>query len=166
MLTESEINNGKIAFTRGFNEISEIVYFGIVNNYPVILEGPPGQGKLTCIKYIAEYLLGYNIKIINISKNTKVEDLLGKEIIVRKDDNSIEIRMNETKLMKALKKLENKENNINNNNLFYQNKTLFVFNNLNNAKPSVMELLSSIFDKNQTEILSYDGNTFKKKIFI
>ena len=35
MLTESEINNGKIAFTRGFNEICEIVYFGIVNNYPV-----------------------------------------------------------------------------------------------------------------------------------
>ena len=160
MPTESEINNGKIAFTRGFNEISEIVYFGIVNNYPVILEGPPGQGKLTCIKYIAEYLLGYNIEIINISKNTKVEDLLGKEIIVRKDDNSIEIRMNETKLMKALKKLENKENS---NDLFYQNKILFVFNNINNANPSVMELLSSIFDKNQTEILSYDGNTFKKK---
>jgi MoxR-like ATPase len=114
---------------------------------------------MTAIKFIAEYYLGYNIEIINISKNTKVQDLLGKEIIMRKENGSIDIKMKETKLMKYLKKNEEEEieNLIKN-----KKKTLFIFNNINNANQSVMELLASIFDKKQTDILSYDGTIFKK----
>ena len=48
-----------IAFTPQFNEMMEIIHFGLANNVPVILEGMPGQGKQLCINYIAD-LLGYD----------------------------------------------------------------------------------------------------------
>ncbi len=35
----------EIAFILQFNEMIEIIYFGSLNNVPVILEGMPGQGK-------------------------------------------------------------------------------------------------------------------------
>ena len=64
--------------------------------------------------------------------------------------------------MKCLKYNENGNIYINNDNLNKNNKTVFVFDNINNANPSVMELLTSIFDKNQKYIMSSDGNTFQK----
>ena len=60
----------------------EIIHFGLVNNVPVILEGIPGQGK-----HISE-ILGYEVVNIKISQSTKVEDLLGRNIIT-KDKNKI-----------------------------------------------------------------------------
>ncbi len=50
----------EIAFILQFNEMIEIIHFGLVNNVPVILEGMPGQGKKLCINYISE-LLGYEV---------------------------------------------------------------------------------------------------------
>ena len=79
-----------------------ILHFGLANNVPVIFEGMPGQGKQTCIKYISE-LFGYEIFNIIISKNTKVEDLLGKNIIIKDKNKNIKIIFNETILTKALK---------------------------------------------------------------
>ena len=55
----------------------EIIHFGLVNNVPLILEG-----KQLCINYISE-LLGYEVVNIMISQSTKVEDLLGKNIITK-----------------------------------------------------------------------------------
>ena len=92
-----------IAFTHRFNEMVEIIYFGLANNVPLILEGMPGQGKQLCINYIAE-LLGYEIINIMISQSTKVEDLLGKNIITKDKNKNIKVILNETKLSKALKK--------------------------------------------------------------
>ena len=125
-----------------------ILHFGLANNVPVIFEGMPGLGKQTCIKYISE-LFGYEIFNIIISKNTKVEDLLGKNIIIKDKNKNIKIIFNETILTKTLKnKIDYRK----------EKKIIFVFNNLNNASPAVLELLTSIFDKNQNNILLSDGN--------
>ena len=62
--------------------------------------------------------------------------------------------LNETKLSKALKKQT--DNNQKGKEL------IFVFNNLNNASPAVLELLTSIFDKNQENVLLSDGSTIPK----
>jgi len=142
-----------IAFTHQFNEMVEIIHFGLANNVPVILEGMPGQGKQLCINYIAE-LLGYEVINIMISQSTKVEDLLGKNIITKDKNKNIKVILNETKLSKALKKQN--DNNQNGKEL------IFVFNNLNNASPAVLELLTSIFDKNQENVLLSDGSTIPK----
>ena len=142
-----------IAYTNQFNEMIEIIHFGLANNVPVILEGMPGQGKQLCINYIAE-LLGYEVVNIMISQSTKVEDLLGKNIITKDKNKNIKVLLNETKLSKALKKQT--DNNQKGKEL------IFVFNNLNNASPAVLELLTSIFDKNQENVLLSDGSTIPK----
>ena len=149
----AKVKENDIAFTHQFNEMVEIIHFGLVNNVPVILEGMPGQGKHLCINYISE-LLGYEVINIMISQSTKVEDLLGKNIIKKDKNNNIKVILNETKLFKALKKQN--DNNQKGKDL------IFVFNNLNNASPSVLELLTSIFDKNQENILLPDGSTIHK----
>jgi hypothetical protein len=69
-----------------------------------------------------------------ISKSTKVEDLLGKNIITK--DKNIKVILNETK---ALKKQKD-ENQL-------SKELIFVFNNLYNASPVVLELLTSILIK-------------------
>ena len=142
-----------IAFTLQFNEMVEIIHFGLANNVPVILEGMPGQGKQLCINYISEFL-GYEVVNIMISQSTKVEDLLGKNIITRDKNRNIKVILNETKLSKALKK-----QNVGNKK---ERELIFVFNNLNNASPAVLELLTSIFDKNQDNVLLSDGSTIPK----
>ena len=142
-----------IAFTTQFNEMIEIIHFGLANNVPVILEGMPGQGKQLCINYISE-LLGYEIVNIMISQSTKVEDLLGKNVITRDKNKNIKVILNETKLSKALKK----QTDINKKG----KELIFVFNNLNNASPAILELLTSIFDKNQKNVLLSDGSTIPK----
>ena len=90
----------EIAFISQFNEMIEIIHFGLVNNVPVILEGMLGQGKQLCINYTSE-LLSYEVVNIMISQSTKVEDLLGKNIITKDKNKNIKVILNETKLSKA-----------------------------------------------------------------
>ena len=65
-----------------FNEMVNLIHFGIATNTPIILEGGTGLGKQTAINYIAHKL---NYRIINfiITQSTKVEDLLGRNQIKR-----------------------------------------------------------------------------------
>ena len=90
------------------------------------------------------------IKIITF-QSTKVEDLLGKNKITKDKNKNIKVIVNETKLAKALKKQ-------NDGNLISE-RQIFVFNNLNNASPAVLKLLTYIFDKNQENLLLSDGST-------
>jgi len=138
-----------IAFIPMFTEMVDIIHLGIAIKIPVIFEGPPGQGKQTAIKYIADYL-GFNIINIIISRSTKVDDLLGKLTISRDENNNIHVNIIETKLVKAFK--SNSE----------MNNTIIVFHNINNASPAVLEVLASIFDHHQHDILLPDGNTISK----
>jgi MoxR-like ATPase len=147
------IENPEIAFIPLINEIIDILHFGIYANIPIILEGTFGQGKQTAIQYIAE-CLGYDIINIMISKNTKADDLLGRISITRDTDtNKIKVEYIETKLLKAIK--QNNESK----------KSIIVIHNLNNASNAVLDKLSSIFDKEQKDILLPNGTREKKGNF-
>ena len=82
-----------------------------------------------------------------ITQSTKVEDLLGRNQIIRKDG-QIKIEFCETKIIKTLVGKEGENNNI-----------IIVFHNLNKASSALMESLCSIFDKNQINILRPDGES-------
>ena len=50
-LYDEEYNN--IAFTQEFNEMVDLLHFGICTGTPIIMEGFPGQGKQKVINYIS-----------------------------------------------------------------------------------------------------------------
>ena len=89
-----------------------------------------------------------------ISQSTKVEDLLVKNLITKDKNKNIKVILNETKLSKSLKKQKD-ENQL-------SKELIFVFNNLNNVSPAVLELLTSIFDKNQENVLLSNYSTIPK----
>ena len=148
-IKNEEINN--IAFTKTFTEMVDYIHLGIATNTPVILEGGTGLGKQTAINYVA-YKLNYKIINFIITQSTKIEDLLGRNQIIRKED-QIKVEFCETKILKLLVGKEG-DNNI-----------IIVFHNLNKASSALMESLISIFDKKQTNILRPDGKSeVKSKI--
>ena len=139
-------NFNTLAFTKTFTEMVDYIFLGIATNTPIILEGGTGLGKQTAINYVADKL---NFKIMNfiITQSTKVEDLLGRNQIIRKDG-QIKIEFCQTKILKALVGKEGENNNV-----------IIVFHNLNKASSALMESLCSIFDKNQANILRPDGES-------
>ena len=150
-----EIKNEKtnnLCFTKTFTEMVDYIHMGIATNTPIILEGGTGLGKQTAINYVANKL---NYKIINfiITQSTKIEDLLGRNQIIRKDG-EIKIEFCETKILKALVGTDIKEEDTN---------VIIVFHNLNKSSSALMESLCSIFNKNQTHILRPDGISESKR---
>ena len=139
-----------IAFTKKTIETLEILHFALSNHFPIILEGLNGQGKQTCINYLAD-MLDFKVENLIISPDKKVEDSLGHTIITKDNLGNLKIIFNETQLAKELK---------------YGNQgkkpTLFVVHNINNASPAILDLLNTIFDKDQESILFPDNNLIKK----
>ena len=142
-------NFEEIYFSQKMNELINVLHTGLCTKTPVILEGYPEQGKTTAIKYLADYL-NFEIININISKETKVEDLLCQISIEKDKDNNIKIKNNETKLLKALKSHEKNK------------KCIIVFQNIDKASPAVLETLTSICGPINTNILLPNGDTFQK----
>ena len=142
-------NHDEIYFSEKMKEMLDTLHTGLCTKTPVILEGSSEQGKSTAIKYLADYL---NLEIINvnISKETKVEDLLCQISIEKEENGSIKIKNNETKLLKALKSHEQIP------------KSIIVFQNINNASPAVLETLTSIFGPVNTNILLPNGDIVQK----
>ena len=140
-----------LAFTKTFTEMVDYIHLGIATNTPVILEGGTGLGKQTAINYVA-YKLNYRIINFIITQSTKIEDLLGRNQIIRKDG-QIKIEFCETKVLRAL---IGKEGDKGGNNI------IIVFHNLNKASSALMESLCSIFNKNQLNILRPDGRSEEK----
>ena len=147
-IKNEDMNN--IAFTKTFTEMVDYIHLGIATNTPVILEGGTGLGKQTAINYVA-YKLNYRIINFIITQSTKVEDLLGRNQIKRKEGQII-IEFCETKILKALVGKEGKDGD----------KIIIVFHNLNKASSALMESLCSIFNKKQTNILRPDGKSEAK----
>ena len=142
-------NYDEIFFSQKMNELINVLHTGLCTKTPVILEGYPEQGKTTAIKYLADYL-NFEIININISKETKVEDLLCQISIEKDKDNNIKIKNNETKLLKSLKSHEKNK------------KSIVVFQNIDKASPAVLETLTSICGPINTNILLPNGDTFQK----
>ena len=143
------IYHDEIYFSEKMKEMINVLHTGLCTKIPVILEGFNEQGKSTAIKYLSDYL---NLELINvnISKETKVEDLLCQISIEKEENGTIKIKNNETKLLKALKSREQIPKNI------------IVFQNINNASPAVLETLTSIFGPVNTNILLPNGDIFQK----
>ena len=150
-IKEDDTNN--LAFTKTFTEMVDYIHLGIATNTPVILEGGTGLGKQTAIKYVACKL---NYKVINfiITQSTKIEDILGRNQIIR-ENGQIKIEFCETKILKILVG-KNAEGNQEDKN------TIIVFHNLNKASSALMESLCSIFNKKQLNILRPDGKSETK----
>ena len=149
--------NMEIVFTPTFNEMVNLIHFGIATNKSLIFEGFPGQGKQKAINYVCE-LLGYNIENIVITSNFSVKDLFKKNIIKSNDKGDVELEEIETKLYEKLKakklikeknkgkkkrKKKRKENNNINN-----DKILFVFHNIHKADSDVLSKLFEILIRN------------------
>ena len=90
----------ELAFVDYFIDMLDVLHFGFCCHIPIILEGRPGQGKQTAINFLADYL-GYDVINIMISSTTKVDDLLGREKIL-KENNKIQIKFVKTKFSKSL----------------------------------------------------------------
>ena len=139
----------EIFFSRKMKELINVLHTGLCTQTPIILEGFSEQGKSSAIKYLADYL-NFELININISKETKVEDLLCQVSIEKDENGSIKIKNNETKLLKALKSHEKNP------------KSIIVFQNINNASPAILEALTSIYGPVNTNILLPNGDTFQK----
>ena len=134
-----------LAFTDYFIDMLDVLHFGFCCHTPVIFEGKPGQGKQTAIKFIANYL-GYDIINIMLSSTTKVDDLLGREKILKGSNDKIEIKFIKTKFSKALTHNNNKER-----------KQIIVLHNINKCSPALFDVLISIFDLHEHKILYKNG---------
>ena len=137
-----------IVFTPVFNEMLDLLHFGICTRTPIILEGLPGQGKRKVIYYISEKL-NYDVENIVITNNFSVDDLYKKTSLESNDDGIFTIEVIDTKLNKILNKLPKyrvTENYIDEE----QNKQkpiLFVFHNIQKARADVLSEISNIFNK-------------------
>ena len=132
---EPNLDLDKIIYTGIFNELVDLIHFGICINKPLILEGSSGQGKQTAINYISK-ILNYQVENIIITKSFSVNDLFKKTVIDTKK-NEVELIDIETQLFV---KFHEKDNGIN------KQRFLFVFHNINYAESDVLSKLSEIFN--------------------
>ena len=175
---KKEYNN--IIFTREFNEMADLIHFGICTGTPIILEGSPGQGKQKVINYICD-LLDFDIENIIITDNFSVDELFKNRVIQSNEDKTLKIEYLETKLNKFLSKSTSKfrnklhrnelklqkENKINNENNIANKHTLFIFHNIQKANADVLSKISEIFNNKSVECnYSFIGIINIKESFI
>ena len=154
-ITNSYIFSKRIAeFPKGyclikkFSELLEVLHLGMSTKIPILLEGIEEQGKNAALEYLNS-ILGFEIVKFNISKSTKVEDLLFRTIIDNKNG-GIEIIQKKSELIEIW---EDKNPN--------PDKIIFV-QNINNASPGLIDALTNIFGKEGSTILLPDGSISNK----
>ena len=135
-----------IYFSLKIKEILDAIHFSISTGTPLILEGDYGQGKKLAIEYYSN-ITGLELELIQISKSTKVDDLLGKTIIKQKEE---VLEFSKTVLCQAIECNEN-----------YPNK-LILIEGINNANADVLDILNSIYGEKGTNILLPNGSKIKK----
>ena len=144
-----------IIFTPIFNEMVDLLHFGISTSTPIIFEGYPGQGKHTAIDFISR-LLNYDIENIIITNNITVDDLFKKTVLEFETNNELKINVIDTELNKIFQKhisLSDKELYSNKKN-YKKNPTLFVFQNIEKASSDVLIKIKDIFN-NKSLSLNY-----------
>ena len=176
---KKEYNN--IVFTPEFNEMADLLHFGICTGTPIILEGSPGQGKQKVINYISD-LLDFDVENIIITDDFTVDELFKNRVIQSNDNKSFKIEYIKTKLQKFLSKSNSKfRNKLIRNELIYQKEnrkknseenkadkhTLFIFHNIQKATADVLSKISEIFNNKSVECnYSFIGLINIKESFI
>lgn len=148
----AQVIDTNVAFTGSFNDLLDLIHMSLTIHNPLLLEGPPGQGKHTAIKYITE-MLNMETVYIMISSTTKVEDLFGKETITRRQD-GIHVEMVETQFITIIKSTNSANK-----------RSLIVLENINNASPALLNALVPVFNTYSSSILLPNGSTIEKGSF-
>ena len=143
-----KVSNKTIVFNQKFNDLLDVIHFGILTKIPIILEGNYGQGKYTAIEYYSK-LVGFEILRISITKSTKVDDLLYKTILKNKDG-SQKLAYEKTPLCQAIECKEVSPNK------------LVLIEGINNSSPAILDILNLIFGPSNTNILLPNGSTIIK----
>ena len=141
----------EIIFTKNISEICDTILFALSLRIPIIIEGEEGQGKQTAINYMAK-ILGLDIIKIDITKYTKVDDLLFKKII-KKTNGEILVKNQETELFKAI-------------NCYDNYPRIILFQGINNASNEVLGLINSIFSPDDKITLPNGSFLNKGNIYI
>ena len=131
---EKIINKNIIVFSPVFNEMIDLIHFGICTGTSLIFEGYPGQGKQKAVNYVCG-LLNYEIENIVITSNFSAKDLFKKSIVQTNSDGNVEIVDIETKLYEKIY-IQNDSKNI-----------LFVFHNIHLAESDVLVKICEFFNK-------------------
>ena len=132
-----------IYFTRQFSEICDLIHFSCVLHIPLFLEGEIGQGKKTAINIMAK-LIGLEVIYQGIFNSTKIDEILFNKTIIR-DENEIKIKYEKSDISKELEK--------------YYSTKIIVFDEINIASQSMLDLLTNIINKDN--IIFPDGYTLK-----
>ena len=136
--TSEGLSKMDIYFSQNMIEMINLVHFSLVTHIPLIFEAELTQGKKTSIKYVIESV-GLVPIFINLIPSLTVADLLGK-VSISKVNKILKIDYVKTKLRNALENSNETSNSI------------IIFENINNASPAVLQLLSNIFDYKQSQI--------------
>ena len=142
--------NINLVFTNKIKEIIDVIHFALSLKIPLILEGKYGQGKKSAIEYYAK-MARFELILVQISKSTKVEDLLSKTTFKRNEKGGVSLVNAKTPLCNAIECLDN-----------FPDK-LIVFEGINNATPAVLEVLNSIYGEKGTNILLPNGTKIEKR---
>ena len=78
-IDKTKINSKNFIFTdNAIKKLKEIKYY-IMNNYPVLLEGPTGTAKTKSVEILCEEM-GLKLRRFNLSSETKTSDLFGRYV--------------------------------------------------------------------------------------
>ena len=149
IVEKPKINFPKLIFTNKIKEILDAIHFGIYIGVPIVLEGEYGQGKKSALEYYARQS-ELDLIQVQISKSTKVDDLLCKMTFKKNSKGNFSLVNSKTPLCKAIECVDN-----------FPNK-LVVIEGINNASPAILEVLNLIYGPKGTNILLPNGSTIVK----
>ena len=136
-------------FTNKIKGIIDVIHFSLCSKTPLILEGGYGQGKKSSIEYYAK-MVKLELVQVQISKSTKVDDLLCKTTFKKNEKGNVCLVNSKTPLCNAIECIDN-----------FPNK-LVILEGINNATPAVLEILNLIYSKKGTNILLPNGSKIVK----
>ena len=148
---DNEING--IYFHQSVKDLLDVIHLSLVIHFPLIIEGETGTGKNSAIEYISNEL-NYKLIKYQITESTTIEDLFGKEII--KPNHKELFILEETEFYKAVLETDEKG---------YDEKSIILLENIEEASQSILEALIQLFDTNEKTILLPYGKEGIKKTF-
>eukprot|EP00866_Antonospora_locustae_P002111 jgi/Antlo1/2111/2308 len=104
--TSFEINN--FYLVKSMKDVYNVLMDCIVHKEHVLLVGETGTGKTSLVEYVVKNVHGRNLKVINLSSDTEISDLVGSYQVLKnecRDKNCEAVRFNfkESAFSRALK---------------------------------------------------------------
>ena len=153
----NKIPDVNFCFTSSNKDMIDVVISASVINYPLILEGPNGSGKISVILYLSK-CVDANIVRISISSSTTVEDLFGK-YEPNTSSKSLKFDFQPTDFLNAIRY----DNDSTNEDFSPLKKQWIIIEELHLASPSVIDSLAPVFNKQTDQIFLTDGQIVAKR---